>query len=217
MKTCVAFAANKARIAVGEGEAYEDEISSVYVIDLDTGTEVFRQKLKKNDGICGLAISADGSKLVYGTAIWDGGGNAALHRYDLDHNREDWQVTFAKTDLERLIFLPGEKQLLASAILDKGDYESAVYLIDADSGKVQATRSAKEIGLEIALSPTENLIACAHNGGRIELLRFPGFQVEKRLADDSDKRRGLCSIAFSPNGKRIVVGDVDGRLTVYER
>lgn len=120
-------------------------------------------------------------------------------------------------DFNQLIFLPGEKQFLASVTLEKEDYESAVYLIDADSGKVQATYSAKDLALRIALSPTENPIACAHDGGRIELLRLPGFQVEKRLAEDSDERRGLCSVAFSPSGKRVVAGDAHGRLTVYER
>jgi WD40 repeat protein len=215
VKGHVAFAASAPRLAVGEIEAHET-VNSVLVIDLDKGKEVFREKLKPDDGVCALAISGDGTKLIYGTAVWDLRGDAVLHRRDLVHLREDWRKIFQETYFCQLLFRAAEQQLVASVMLLGYDGGSAVYLIDAASGIVEHTYSAKD-HLAIALSPTENLVVCTHDGGQVDLLRLPTFQLEKRLAKDERARRGLCSVAFSPDGKTVVVGDSDGRLTVFAR
>jgi WD40 repeat protein len=217
VKQYVAFASGSAKIAIGEGETY-DENSSVFVIDLDTGKEIFRQRLKENDCVCGLALSADGTSLVYGTAPWGGGrGDAVLHRLNLTEQRENWNVVFENAHFNQILFCRGEQQLIATAMLEKDDFESAVYVIDATSGEVESTYSSKDISLSIALSPTENLIACAHDGGQVELMRLPNFLLEKRLVEQPGEREGLCCVTFSPDSKLVVVGGAMPQLRVLER
>ena len=54
----------KTWVAIGEKEAYEECVNSAFVIGLDSGKEVFRQKLRNRREVAALALSADGNTLV---------------------------------------------------------------------------------------------------------------------------------------------------------
>ena len=73
-----------------------------------------------------------------------GGGNAVLHRLNLAGQREDWNVVFENAHFNQILFCQGEQQLIATAMLERDDFESAVYVIDATSGEVESTYSSKD-------------------------------------------------------------------------
>src|SRR5262249_24893251 len=137
VKGHVAFASEKSVLAIGEIEAYEDCHNSVFVIDLDSGKEVFRNGLRNSKEVAGLAISADGTTLVVALAHQQHSPkNSELTCSDLLKGKMLWKKAIKEMDITGLEYLPKEEKLVAEIFVEEHpDYQSGACLLDAQSGK----------------------------------------------------------------------------------
>ena len=153
VKGHVAFAKDVPRIAVGETENFEDEVSSIYVIDMETGKEIFRRKFENNDCVTSMAFSADGTRLVFSTDDFHYGGNSVLWCCDLTRGNTIWQQAFHDTTFLELYYLADESRLAAAVMLDKDDFECGVYVLQVESGEVESKHLEKDIAVTIEVDP----------------------------------------------------------------
>ena len=204
VKGDVAFAAEKRRIAIGEKEAYEDHVNSAFVLDLDSGREVFRQKLTNRQEVASLAFSVSGDTLVVAVHNYQGSPSGTeLFCWDLSDTARKrgflarllswilgrapqgkclWSRTIAGQNLDCLRWLPGEQRLVAATVEDGGDYSSGACLLDARSGEILAERVQPGIGACVAVSPDGRTVALAYGEGGIELLNAADLSLIKSLA-----------------------------------
>ncbi|MBD1848050.1 serine/threonine protein kinase [Cyanobacteria bacterium FACHB-63] len=64
----------------------------------------------------------------------------------------------------------------------------------------------------IASSPTERIIAAGGSYGTVKLWNWHTGQL---LANFSNHSTEVTSLAFSPDGQRLAIGDVEGRIAIY--
>jgi len=163
VKGCVTFTREGNWLAVGETEAYEDFHNSAFVIDLDSGQEVFRQRLKKWKEVAGLAISPGGGRLFVAVAnLQHNPTGIQLYCWKLPHGRSVWTRSIRNVDITELHLLPGEDRLAAAIMEAKHpEYLSGVCLLEARSGKVVAKQLFEGIGSCVAVSPDGRILAVA--------------------------------------------------------
>ena len=117
VKGHVAFTPKASLIAIGETEAYEDFTSSIFVIDLDTGNEVFRHRLKKEDSISSMAINSTGSILFFAVHNYHRSeGDSDLFCWDISRGKKKWKKSFRSTTLTALHFFHDEKSSVAAVM-----------------------------------------------------------------------------------------------------
>jgi len=227
VKGNVAFANARNRLAIGEGEAYEDFVNSAFVIDLDTGIEVFRHKLKDVKEVAAVAISDDGETLYVAVANHQlSPQGAELYCWDLaDHRagnwlsallgklfsgdravggRRVWKKTHAEFNVIDLHLLPGT-QRLAAAIMEQGDeYRAGVCLLDAQTGDILVKKMQSDTWAQIAIAPDGQTIAVAWGAGGIELVRATDLSPIRMLAEA--QAGSFTALQFAPDGKTVVAG-----------
>lgn len=228
VKGLLAFASEKRWLAIGEKEAYEDFVNSVFVIDLDSGSEVFRERVKNGKEVVGLAISADGTTLIasvagrqhsspYELIRWDISGTPWWRRTLFKQGRVVWKHSSRKMAIGNLRWLHGEEHL-AAEIMDEEQDEgcSGVCLLDARSGKVLAKRLAAGIGSSVAVSPDGKRLAVAYGSYAeegIELLEGRDLApIKTLLKGDKQSPWNYCSLQFSPDGQTLLAGKGTGEL-----
>jgi WD40 repeat protein len=218
VKGHVAFASEKSWLAVGEKEAYDDLCNSAFVLDLDSGHEVFRQKLERWKEIAGLAISGDGATLVVAVANHQHNPQGVeLYCWDVLRGKSVWKTSTTEIDITELHWLPGEERLAAAIMVDEGpQYCSGACLLDAKSGTVLGKKVMTGIGANVAVSPDGDTLAVAFGEGGIDLLRASDLSLLKKLVEGKGTQGGFCSVQFSPDGKTVLAGaafHVDGQGT----
>jgi hypothetical protein len=229
----VAFAAKRRRLAIGEIEAFEGHVNSAFVLDLESGREIFRQKLHGGREVGGLALSANGETLIVavhrhqgspkGTELscWDLSAPVSNRGFLnwlgrllaklLGHStpaggRCVWTRKHPQHNFSDLHWLPGEERLVAATMEDDGDdYRSGVCLLEAHTGAILAKRALPGIGASIAVSPDGARVAVAHGQGDVELLNAADLTLVKTLAPRREQTSN-CDIDFSPNGAAVAVG-----------
>lgn len=218
VKGHVAFATAAPLIAIGETEHYEDEVSSIYVINLETGKEVFRHRLVGNDAISAMSFSPDGKRLTFAVQDFHAVGDSIILHYDMPTSKELWRSTLKKTDVRDLHYAAKADAMLVSVYVDTESEECQLGLLDMGSGEWDSLFSAKGINLTTAMSPTENIILCASEAGDVDLFTVPSMEHAKRIASVAeDKAQRYCSATFSPDGKKVLIGDSEGNITVFDR
>jgi WD40 repeat protein len=217
VKGHIAFAAQASLLAIGETEAYEDLTSATFVIDLDTGEEVFRHQLKRGDATSSLAISSTGGKLFFTVQDFHHGNDTDAFCWDLATGKREWKRSFREVTFSDLVLLAGEERLAAAVMNhEERDTLSGAYLLDTKSGRLLARRLLPGIGASVAASSTGDVLAVAHGEGVVELLGPQNLSPIKALADPSSKGSGFCSVQISPDGKTVIAGDAHGRLTKFD-
>src|SRR5262249_23703134 len=95
--------------------------------------------------------------------------------------------------VEGLSFAPDGKVIATAG--------KAVQLWDVASGKAIATLGEGEGAMAVAFSPDGRSLACGQVDGTIKLWDVSAQKVRQTL---QGHRQGVCSVAYSPNGKLLV-------------
>jgi WD40 repeat protein len=210
VKGHVSFCKGRRWLAVGEIEAYEDFQNAAYIIDLDTGDEVFRHDLREKKEIGGLAMPPGGAKLVATINNHQGSPQGTeLVCWNVLDGKVEWSRSMSDRNLRQLFFLPNEERIVASAWVDgfAAGYATGAYLLDARSGSTLAERILPGIGSCFAVSPDGETIAVCYGEGGLELLRTSDLEVVKTLRPNMEEpRTHFCSLAFSPDGTTLIAG-----------
>lgn len=160
-------------------------------------SRVARTFIGHTDGIYGLDLSPDGSRLVTasddGTAkIWDTATGQELFSLD---GRNQW--------VNDAVFSPD------GTLVATGGEDHMVRLWDVATGQeLQVLAGHKGRVMSVAFSPDGQLLA----SGGFELLLFDLTTGQPVGNFDDEIRR----VAFSPDGTKLVTGDYDGLVQVWD-
>lgn len=160
----------------------------------------------KRDRISALAFSCDGSRLAYCKAGKDVQETCVCK---LD-NLRDVGIRFPiGSAIEALAFVPGTRWLAS------GNGKGQLVLLDTLSQKVVRTFDGESLhGISaLCASPDGRQIAIGGSHGSVALLNLRTRAIHNVLASDGMR---VGSLAFSPNGARLVVGSWSPSIRIVD-
>ncbi len=179
----------------------------IATVDTATGRLVARDKPIKD--VSDLALSPDG-RFAYVVST-----DGTLRRWDVAARRFDKVTTLGTSQPEgrfregMVSVSPGGRTLAVSTHFDNG-----VYVVDASTFRRIAGPVGAGFGGVSAFSPNGQMLALAplNNGPGLALVDMPSGRVrwENRSLTDA------LSLAFSPDGRRIVAGSSEGTIATFD-
>jgi len=221
VKGHVAFAEAGPLLAVGEIEAPGSRHCSAYVLDLGTGEETFRLALPPRHTVNAMGLSRDGTRLALASQDLHYGGESVLRVCRMPGGEEVFSNRFEasprETTFTRLRFFADGTGLAAAAMEFEAGCEAHVYAMDAATGDRLAGRRLGGIGAALAVSPAGDVLACAGEARRVELLTVPGLEpIETRKPKKLPRKARVSSLAFSPDGTLLAAGASTGEVDLLE-
>ena len=188
--------------------------SSTHVVETATG---LKRATLEGQGDHGVAWSADGLSLI--TALSSGevtqthlATKAVVSKFTLPHQRRDRDTgELVAGNLWNTAFFRNGNRVITTGGLPE------IYAWDLTTGRKQWTIPAAGFVRALRLSPDENVIACVA-GGDMESKALQVFDVgtqEKLSQFDLGLEHSQC-LAFSPDGRRLLVGFADGTALVMD-
>jgi WD40 repeat protein/serine/threonine protein kinase len=213
---CVAFHRNGRRLASG------GEDKTVRVWDAATGREVLGLHGHTERCAC-MAFSPDGFRLASASAdgtirIWDGTPLRADER-----GQETLTFTEHLDEIRSVALNPGERDKGEACVVASTGHDGVVKIWDCQTGRVNAEFSGHDafsgiraLVFSVAWRPRSNLIASAgldtvrawdaRNGQ--EAFKLPSASGKVALP--------YQAVAFSPDGRYLVTGKVDGAVQLWD-
>ena len=205
----VAFSPNGKLLAISGGAPAR--FGEIQFWDAESHKEVHAFKVA-NDSVFGASFSPDGERLAFGCAdktvrvisVDDG---KELMKFD---NHSDWVLATA--------FTVDGKRLLS------GSRDRAMKLINVANGQfIDDINKLLESVLCMARHPKEDIVACGGDLGTPRIYKISDNQGrtaannDVNLVREFERQPGpVCSIAYSPDGNSIAVGNVDGEVRIYK-
>lgn len=152
------------------------------------------------------AFSPDGRWLVWA------GNDQRIRRWDIQGQRVEPALEGHTNSLISLAFSP-DGRWLASAGEDR-----TIRLWNTTTWQTAAVlKDHREAVWSLAFSPDGRWLASAGEGPELRVWNLTTRQPQYRLPSDQGERdRGVRSVAFSPNSQRLVAGNFDGSVKVWE-
>jgi WD40 repeat protein/beta-lactamase regulating signal transducer with metallopeptidase domain len=190
--TSVRFSNDGRKLAAATGDASSKLAGEVMLWDVPTWT--LRVTLRgQSVGIASVAFAPDGRTLA--TAGWDGVITVRDSVSGAVHHAQKY------TECRSITFSP-DGHVLATAHKD-GD----VVLWDASTGRqIGMLKGHQQPVVEVVFSPTGRSLATAGEDGSVKIWGLGARRQTARLTLSGDMNL-LCSVAYSPDGKTIAVGD----------
>ena len=205
----VAFSPDGKRLAVGGGAPAL--FGEIQVWEVESHKQVNAFKIS-NDSLYGVSFSPDGERIAFGCAdktvrvlaVADG---KELMKFD---NHSDWVLgTLWTVDGKRLL---------------SGSRDRAMKLINGSNGQfIDDINKLLEGVMCIARHPKEDLVAYGGDLGTPRIYRISENQGrtaannDVNLVREFERQPGpVCSIAYSPDGNSIAVGNMDGEVRIYK-
>jgi WD40 repeat protein len=183
------------------------------VVAIDRQTNEATKLIELSDGsAASVDVSSDGQRLVLGVIAWNGSGRIELYdlhlegehphvehprRLPLEHHGGVRSVAFAPND--RWIASTDERGGVCISHGLTGELKHAGELPERRGGK-------GEVGYIVSFSPDSQTVAA---GGALGVVLFDVESGERRVLPEEHKR-GVMSLAFSPDGTQLASGVPDG-------
>jgi WD40 repeat protein len=205
----VAFATERPWLAVGEEMTEPGKLSAAYVIDLETGEEVFRHTLPERQYVTAMDFSPDGSHLLVAPIPYDCEWTD-LEWWEVRTGRRRWTVR-VRCDLLHGVRLVGPEGPSLESISDEhGDRWFRCR--SAEDGVVTVERMVGgSLMGAVCLDRERGRLASGGSDGKIALVDLPDLTPSGQI-DLPD--RPTMAMAFSPDGSRLAVGSAFGHLVV---
>jgi WD40 repeat protein len=205
----VAFSPNGKLVAVSGGAPAR--FGEIQLWDAESHKELQSYKVA-NDSVFGVSFSPDGERLAFGSedktvrviSVNDG---KELMKFD---NHSDWVLATA--------FTVDGKRLLS------GSRDRAMKLINVANGQfIDDINKLLESVLCMARNPKEDLVAYGGDLGTARIYKISDNQGrtaannDVNLVREFERQPGpVCSIAYSPEGNSIAVGNMNGEVRIYK-
>ncbi len=205
----VAFSPNGKRVAISGGAPAR--FGEIQYWDAESHNEVHAFKVA-NDSVFGVSFSPDGERVAFGCAdktvrVISANDGKELMKFD---NHSDWVLATA--------FTVDGKRLLS------GSRDRAMKLINVANGQfIDDINKLLESVLCMARHPKEDIVAFGGDLGTPRIYKISDNQGrtaannDVNLIREFERQPGpVCSIAYSPDGNSIAVGNVDGEVRIYK-
>jgi WD40 repeat protein len=197
---CMALSPDGSLLATGFGM----EEKNLKLWNVPTGT------LRREWTIAGgqansLVFSIDGKTLI--GSLYAGGGTGLMRWWNAQTGTiiHTCQIGRMNTDIDNVRISPDGQTLAAGA----SEYDNAVTLLDATSGRIKFTPAAISDNIEaLSFSPNGRLLADAQNDGTVRIWDMQTGQLKQTIQDTGkDAEVGdVSAVAFSPDSKIIATG-----------
>ena len=193
------WSADRRRVVLG----YETGV--IATIDTATGRLVALDRPIRE--VSQLALSPDG-RFAY-VVSKDG----TLRRWDVAARRFDKMSTLGTRQWKGVVSVSPDGRVLAVSTQSDSGVPTPVYLVDAKT----FARIAGPIDIEStatsAFSPNGRMLAvAAYSGSGLALLDVPSGRVRWSNGSFAD----ATSLGFSPDGRRVVAGSLDGTIAIFD-
>jgi WD40 repeat protein len=145
-----------------------------------------------NGGVRGVAVSSDGSELVYATT------DSMLHLWSLSNSAMKWKQRAGLGEAWGIAYSPNGQQLLAT------NADANVRLHTARNGELAGINETLPISLfDCLYTPDGQWVAAAGAARQIHVFRAAGLQLARTFRREADP---VNRIALSGDGKHLAAG-----------
>jgi hypothetical protein len=161
-----------------------------------------------------IAVNNEGTLLAAGGLAYGDATQNFIEIYDLKNpSAAPKQIAGYSYDVENLLFTPDGKGLYA-----RDNAGRSIKFSDLVTSR-EIVASKEKIN-NIALNKSGTLIAAAGNNGTLFLYdtknNFTVKELFKNPVDAKGRTAGLSAVGFTPDGKQVVVGDVNGIVRIID-
>jgi WD40 repeat protein len=165
-----------------------------------------RMVLRHSNSVICIAFTPDGKTLI-------SSGDESIRRWDVASGKEKAALTRGRSNAKAVAVSP-DGRLLAS-----GNWDTTVRLWDSASGREIATLTGHTGPLlTVAFSPDGSLLASGGRDAKWKKAEVKLWDLRTRteLASLPGVADPVSRLAFSPDGKTIAVGDIRGRVFLWD-
>ncbi len=184
--------------------------ATVLLWNAQTGKQVHRPMMH-NDVVRSVAFNRAGDLIV------SGGDDKTIRLWDTTSGRQVEVEPMAHDDVVRSVAFNVTGDLIAS-----GGDDSLLCIWETSSGRLVGEANAGNEILSVAFRPDGKQVVSGSVDGRVQLWDAPAIQtvgspvIMHATADMTGHHQAVQSVAFSPDGSRIVSGGVDSTVRVWE-
>lgn len=181
----------------------------IWIWDVESGSQIGKLDLH-HDEIAGLTFSPDGKTLVSGSfdfrvIFWDVAGKT--EKLILDGHESSVNDVVFTPDGDFLISLSG----------DITQRDNAVHIWDAQTGEhVREMEDHHQIWWgDLSINPEGSLVATSGGFVSDPEVYFYDLADGERVYTLEGRQAGVMSVEFSPDGRLVALGDMDGVVQIY--
>jgi RNA polymerase sigma factor (sigma-70 family) len=202
--TAMAFAPDGNTLFVG------DDVHTIHVFDMTSGTELRAFGVPSVDGVSLLAVAPDGKRLA--TA---GRHDSFVRLWNVEKGTEDHTLDFPDDGVaDTLLFTPDSRTVLVGVAREPTSSRRSVRSWDVATGQPgRAWINDPSIGLVLAVGADGKTLASMNDAGVIRLFDMASGKEQHRQAASPD---ALSAVAFQADGKTLLTVGNDFNLRRWE-
>ncbi len=197
----------------GQYLASAGQDTEIKIWDIET-KQINRVFDVQEPNIKALAFSPDGKILALASKVGPVGQEAPFYIseivvWDFESGRRNYSI-HENAGVEALVFTPDGKMLIGA-----GGYFDDIHFWDSFSGNKIASLKPDQCITQLAISPDGKILAgCGSSkGGYITLW---DLNLRKEIAKIHLSTVEFLSLAFSPDGKRLVTGNTESLVEIWD-